>query len=44
VPTKGIVHVQQPRPRPFWPIDAMNLAEALWHAGRTGIDTLTTDI
>ena len=44
VPTKGIVHVQQPRPRPFWPIDAMNLAEALWYAGRTGIDTLTTDI
>ena len=44
VPAKGIVHVQQPRPRPFWPIDAMNLAEALWSTGRTGIDTLTAGV
>jgi ADP-ribosyl-[dinitrogen reductase] hydrolase len=41
VPAHGMVHVNKPRLRPFWPIDAMNLAEALWGSGRKSVDVLT---
>lgn len=31
-PLSGIAEIQCPRPRPFWPVDALRLAEQLVHA------------
>jgi len=35
-PAAGAAHVRHPRPECFWPVDALDLAEGLIHAGALG--------
>jgi len=41
-PQQGVAGVQRPRPRTYWPIDALQLAELLLVAGARQHDELTT--
>ena len=44
VPAEGLPGVRLPRPRPFWPIDALNLSEALWCSGRRSVDAMPPSV